>query len=94
MRKKKYILKIAPVSLDKHFHKLLKDSKFKKEYLKELKRLRQLMDFYRKEEYQNAIFNEEISKCCGVYAVTMGKVTMYNICTKCKKPCDIIREEQ
>lgn len=30
------------------------------------------------------------SKCCNAKVKTIGKVTMYYVCTKCKKACDVV----
>jgi len=34
-----------------------------------------------------------VSKCCGAKVRIVGKVTMYHVCAKCHKPCDIVAKE-
>jgi len=36
----------------------------------------------------------KVSDCCHAPVYVAGGVTMYYVCTKCKKPCDVVKGEE
>lgn len=87
--KKNKSISIQPIT--DHIQELCKNSKFKREYEKELKLLNRLNKFIKKYGYLSIDFQSNISKCCNSYAVIGGnRTTKYYICTKCERACDVI----
>jgi len=89
-KRKKPVIKIA--SIDDHIKRLCKNPKFKKEYLKEMKRLKIATKFFRKYPELLANLIDDVSNCCKAYIVVIGKCTHYYVCTKCGNGCSAIKE--